>query len=485
MIKTVPKKILVILICIVFLVILGAGWNSPGQNIKNDYPLAEASARDFEIMIRTVGVLDAARSHMVSSSIRGDKGKIIYLIEDGSHVKKDDVLVRLDPTPFETDIHRLKDEVRNLQAAVEAEQQILEWEKTQVEKEIKSAEFNVKVAVLDHDRLIKGEGPIQQNQYQVEMEKAKQEQEKYIAYISDLEKLNEKGLTNPTEMTLAKKKLAELKEKRSAAESKFISYKEHVFPSLVETAKAKIEKSQMEYEQTKSGSVYKIAKAAAALNKSQSKLAGTRADLARAEKELEKAVIRAPYQGIAILFETFRDGQKRKPRVGDRVWQNQPLLYLPDISAMVVKTQVREVDLHKIFLGQRCRATVDAYPEATFDGSLSFIGVLATTGGYESGSGEKYFQVTIDVDGEDSRLRPGMTARATILGEKLIKTLSIPVQAVFPESGGAYCYLLKGNTFKKTKIGIGHQNEDLVQIKEGLNVGDQVSLVMPTTDDIK
>jgi HlyD family secretion protein len=152
---------------------------------------------------------------------------------------------------------------------------------------------------------------------------------------------------------------------------------------------------------------------------------------------------------------------------------------------MVVKTKVREVDLHKIFLGQRCKATVDAYPEASFNGSVSFIGVLATSGGYESGIGEKYFQVTIDVDGEDSRLRPGMTARTTILSEKLIKTLAIPVQAVFPESGGAYCYLFEGNMFIKTKITIGNQNEDLVQIREGLKIGDQVSLVLPTIEDIK
>lgn len=483
--KTVHKKLLAVFICLGFLVIIGAGWRGSGQNEKNDYLLAEASTRDFEIKVRTVGILDAARSHMVSSSIRGDKGKIIYLIEDGSHVKKNDALVRMDPTPFEADIHRLKDEVRNLKAAVEAEQQILEWEKTQVEKEIKSAEFNIKVATLDHDRLVKGEGPIQLTQYQVEMEKAKQEQEKYIAYIADLEKLKKRGLSNPTEITLAKKKLAELKEKQVAAQSKYISYKDHVFPSLVETARAKIEKARMEFEQTKSGSVYKIAKTAAALKKSESKLAGLMADLGRAEKELEKTVIKAPYQGITILFETFRGGQKRKPRVGDKVWQNQPLLYLPDISSMVVKTKVREVDLHKIFLGQPCKATVDAYPEATFDGSVSFIGVLATTGGYESETGEKYFQVTIAVDGEDSRLRPGMTARTTILSEKLMNTLSIPVQAVFPEGGDAFCYLLEGKTFRKKKIVIGNQNEDLVQVKEGLKNGDQVSLVLPTNDQIK
>ena len=57
-------------------------------------------------------------------AVRGDKGKIIFIVEDGSHVKEGDVLVQLDPTPFEEEINRLSDEARNLKSAVEAEQQI-------------------------------------------------------------------------------------------------------------------------------------------------------------------------------------------------------------------------------------------------------------------------------------------------------------------------------------------------------------------------
>lgn len=474
-------KLIILIFCLVVLGLLGAKLNRAGNGDQGGQQLAMATARDFDIEVRTVGVLDAARSHMVSSSVRGDKGKIIYLIDDGSHVKKGDVLVRLDPTPFDEAIHRLTDEVRNLEAAVEAEEQILKWEKNQVEREIQTAEYNVKVAKLDHDRLVKGDGPIQLTLYQTDMEKARQEQEKYVAYIGDLEKLNAGGLSNPTELTLARKKLSELKEKQASAESKYTSYKEHVLPSLIEASQAKIEKALMELEQTKTGSVYKIAKAAAALNKSKSKLAVIETGLVRAEKELEDAVIKAPFQGIAILFEAFRNGQKRKPRVGDKIWQNQPLLYLPDITSMVVKTKVREIDLHKLTLDQDCLISVDAYPEVIFKGKVALVGVLATTG-YEGGMGEKYFQTTIAVEGQDSRLRPGMTARSTILSEQLRNTLSIPVQAIFPESKNNYCYLSEGRGFKKQKITLGNQNEDFAQILSGLQAGDRVSLVKPAPE---
>ncbi len=58
--------------------------------------------------------------------------------------------------------------------------------------------------------------------------------------------------------------------------------------------------------------------------------------------------------------------------------QNQPLLYLPDISAMIVKTQVREIDLHKLVKNQECKVQVDAYPDSVLEGQVAFIGALAS-----------------------------------------------------------------------------------------------------------
>ena len=97
---------------------------------------------------------------MVSSIIRGDRGKIIYLISDGNQVNKDDVLARLDPAPFEEEVRKLESKMQSLEAAVAANKQMLEWEKNQVQREIKTAQYNLKVAELDLRRLKQGEGPL-------------------------------------------------------------------------------------------------------------------------------------------------------------------------------------------------------------------------------------------------------------------------------------------------------------------------------------
>ncbi|MGD9209514.1 MAG: efflux RND transporter periplasmic adaptor subunit [Desulfobacteraceae bacterium] len=458
-------------------------FSRPSNAVPN-LQVAKVMSGDLKVDLALVGSLDAARTHMVSSALKGDRGKIIYLVEDGTTVAKDDVLVRLDPTPFETEIHRLRGEVRGLEAAVESATHMVAWEKNQTERQIQSARYDMKVAKLELKRLVEGDGPLQLSQYKSDLDAAKEEYERYLAYEADLKKLKGQGFTNFNELTMARKKIKELKEKYQTARQRHDSYQKHVLPALVETARAKVERTAADIEQMKKGAGLKIAREAATLTEVQGKLETTRSGLKEAITELKKTVIRAPFGGITILYETFRDGQKRKPRVGDLVWQNQPLLYLPDISSMVVKSQVREVDLHKVEVGQFCSVRVDAYPQTLFKGKVTNIGILATER-FESGLGEKYFQLMVTLTDENSRLRPGMTARINVDGKTATAILYVPVQAVFDNGAETFCYRLeKENLYRRKAVEIGRQNEDVVEIVEGLAAGETVSLLRPPIEKV-
>lgn len=542
-------KYFITVLCLCLIALLSARWVSPDAFLENrDFPTAEASLRSFDIMVNTIGVLDAARSHILSSAIKGDKGKIIYLIDDGTPVNEGDILVKLDSAPFEEEVQRLEGEAAGLEAAVDAVKQVSEWEKSQAEREIRTAEFNLKIARLELKKLVEGDGPLQSAQFKEEVEKAEEEYNRYLSYISDLESLSKSGSDNSVEDALApdniselreeypserkrdgshvvikpiqlsdlkqetekseekydrhisyhsdskisgetgsgnaveiasaKRKASELKERYESAKKKYMSYEKYMFPSLEETGKAKVEKAQMELEQTKKASVFKIAKAISNLKETKGKLQTAENLLKQAQGELDKTKIYAPFPGIVVLYETFHDGQKRKPRLGDRVLQNQPLLYLPDISSMLVKTQVREIDLHKIVLGQKCKVKADAYPDMQFEGEVSLVGILAS-GRFESGAGEKYFQLTVSLKDSDPRLRPGMTARVSILTDQVLNALSVPIQTVFDEGGSKYCYKFLGKKFEKVSISPGRQNEDVVEILAGLQEGEKISMIRP------
>ncbi len=456
---------------------LAALWLRHGS--KEPLPeLTTALRRSFSIDLHTVGVLDAARSQTISSSIRGNKGKIISIVEDGAWVKEGDVLIRLDPTPFEEEVNRLGSEVRKLASAVEAAEQLIAWEQNQLEGRIAAADFNRRLAALEVQRIAEGDGPLQLAQHQEEMEKARLEMLRHEAYRADLEALEGRGFPNPVELSRAKENADTFRDKFRSAERRHASYKDYVLPSLLEAARAKVQNAEKEMAQARKGGIFKVAGAMEEKNQVAIRLQGERLALQLAQEELEKTTIRAPIAGIVIQYEAFRDEQKRKPRVGDSVWQNYPLLYLPDIASLVVKSQVREVDLHKIAPGQKCGVQVDAYPETLLEGEVSTIGALAATR-VEGGGGEKYFQMTVDLKGGDLRLRPGMSARVAIRSRAVKDALTVPIQAVFDEQGAKWVYLYSNGKFHKAAVTTGVLSEDWAEIKSGLEPEQQVALSRP------
>lgn len=438
-------------------------------------PLAEARIRDFTIEVDTIGELDAANSTMVASGLRGGKGKIIFLVDDGTWVRTGDTLVTLDPAPFEEDIRNLEGQVKMIRAAVEAKVQVFEWEKSQVEKEISTARFGIKKAKLELLEYKNGEGPLKLVQLREDADEIKKEKAKYQNYLDDLNALKIKGYDHPTEINRALEELADLDEKLQVVLKKYEKYKTHVYPSLIERHKTAVEQAEMELEKTMKASVHRIAQARSGLNEVEARLNYHVQQLNDARRKLDKTKIKAPSDGIVILYEAYRDGQKRKPRIGDQVLQGHPLLYLPDITAMVVNTEVREVDLHKVRIGQVCRIRVNAYPDKVLGGEISFIGALAVSRAPGSAGGAKYFKLSVKVTSEDPNLRPGMTAQVNINAEKVSQALTLPVGSVFGSRESPYCFKLDSGKLKKVSIRTGKRNNDVVQILSGLQEGDSVS----------
>lgn len=388
--------------------------------------LAAVKKGNFEIRLQTVGVLDASRAFQVVSALPGDRGKIIQVVEDGAKVEKGDIVLRFDPTPFEAEVRRLSGELKSREAIVEYAQQSLEVEKSQADK------------ALNHE--------------QFDLATAKQEMARYLAYIADLHGLQKSGHDVASEIAQAGRK--------------------------TEQVSTQLQKIEADLARVRKEVVYKIGQATAELNKANNELATTRTALAQAQDQLDKSTVRAPLGGFVVLNEIFQGNQKRKPRAGDTVWQGQAPVYLPDLSSMVVKTQLREEDLQKIKAGLAATVRVDAYPDAVFEGEVGSVGVQAIDPAGTSMVG-KYFQYTVSLKGSDPRLRPGMTARVSIVASSARDVLTAPLAALFSENEGRICYVFNGQKFVARPVRVGRMNEDVAEIIDGLKEGEQVALVRP------
>ena len=443
--------------------------------------LTRVTHRDFQVTVKTLATLQAVNSYLVSSRIKGSGAKVIFLAPDGYPVQEGDVLVRFDPTQFEEVIAEFSAQIDDLSAGVDAAEQLLEWEKTELIQRVTTSEYNLKIARLELDRLVQGEGPMTLAQYQDERDKAQLELKRYQDYAKDLKKLAADGYSNTAEMNRAQDNIDVFREKFAGAGRRYASYQDFVLPSLTESAKAKVQNAKLGFQQMRQAGIHKVARAQAVIQQVKAKLKAKRTALKQAESELKKTILHAPFDGLLIYYESFHNGEMRTVREGDTVIINQPILYLPDIDSLIVKSKIREIDLHKVAVGQSATITVEAYPDISFQGKLSFIGALAKKNPGRSG-GEKFFQVHFSFDTVEKKLRPGMSARVTIQTADLHQVLSLPVEAVFHDSGGHYCYLQTGNEMILRRLHTGHSNEDFIEITDGLEAGDSVSMVRPDTN---
>ncbi|MDD4052675.1 MAG: efflux RND transporter periplasmic adaptor subunit, partial [candidate division Zixibacteria bacterium] len=205
------------------------------------------------------------------------------------------------------------------------------------------------------------------------------------------------------------------------AERSFME-KQSEAPIIRKEAELEMELSRMKYDTQKIILEADIQKTQVAVDKARDQK-----DLAA--KELKNMTLTAPIPGLVVYLEIWKGSMMDKVQEGDNPWSGQGLINLPDLSTMIVETTVSEVDISKIKKGQRSTIQLDAIPGPVFTGEVTDVGTLARP--KERGSKINVFDIEIQLDTADTRLKPGMSARADIVIEEFADVLSVPLESVF------------------------------------------------------
>jgi len=238
-------KLGAIFVALIAIIVLLVSWSLSSNKDQDNLILVKAAKRDFSIELNIIGVLDAAKSHMISSDLEGLSGTIIYLIDDGKWVKKGDVLVRFDKASFEKEVAEFEAQVESYKAAVQAAEQVVAFEINQVDREIANAEYGHSIAALELKRLREGDGPLKLSILDEELQKVKTELKRYQSFLSDLNSLREKGFDNPSEIISTNEQISAYKAKLASVNKRYESYEKHVLPALIESAKAKLQNAAL------------------------------------------------------------------------------------------------------------------------------------------------------------------------------------------------------------------------------------------------
>jgi HlyD family secretion protein len=153
---------------------------------------------------------------------------------------------------------------------------------------------------------------------------------------------------------------------------------------------------------------------------SKASLSNAKSALARAKVNLDYATITSPIDGV-VLNRAVEEGQTVAASF------STPTLFtiVNDLTQMEVQTSVDEADIGKVTEGQRIEFTVDAYSDMKFEGTVAQVRLQPVTT-----NNVVTYVVILRAPNPEKKLRPGMTASATIFVEEKSGTLTLSGKAV-------------------------------------------------------
>ncbi|MBU1318731.1 MAG: efflux RND transporter periplasmic adaptor subunit [candidate division Zixibacteria bacterium] len=246
----------------------------------------------------------------------------------------------------------------------------------------------------------------------------------------------------------------------------------HEAIKLAEEAKLELELAELNFEAKLEQIKADVEKATLEVQRAQDKV-----NLAR--RELDQLTMNAPIPGMVVYLEIWKGGSMSKVQEGDGPWPGQGLIQLPDLSEMVVKAAVSEVNASEIDSGQAAIITLDAFPNVQHQGVVTKKSTLARR--KEPGSKINVFDVEIAILENDKQIKPGMSASSKIIMDRIADVVSVPLEAVFEKEGEIVVYL--GNKDKRS-VEVGRRNDMNIEILSGLDGGERVCLSDPTVEEL-
>lgn len=180
-------------------------------------------------------------------------------------------------------------------------------------------------------------------------------------------------------------------------------------------------------------------------------------------KRLADATLHAPVNGFVA---------RRSVEPGQMTGPGQPAFEIVQLDTVEVNVGVPETDVHLVRAGQKAAVTLPALPGETFEGIVRIVNVSADPQ-------TRTFMTRISVPNPKHTLRIGMVAEARIRGDRTVKMLTLPVEAVVRDPQGAtmvYVFFPDRKRVYAKRVATGALYGREIEIRQGLTGDDLVIL---------
>jgi len=326
-------------------------------------------------------------------------GTVLELpVEPGDTISAGDLMVKLDPVDAQLAVHEAEAKLARAQAEVDRlEAQPRAIDVAAAEQKVEEAATGIEQAAAERDRLASGAVWSDIADAEAELESVDAERKSARIDYDEIQKKLENDAVEDWEGERAALRLRAARESLEAAELALAQARGSARPRLdeaeagVRAAEAQQALAEAQLEQVKAGA------AEEEIGLVKTDVDQAQVALAEAQLRVERCERRAPFDGTVGMVHV---------RPGEEIQQGDRVVTLGDLSTLRVETtDLDEIDVARVEVGQPVDVTFDAFPDRVFKGRVTRINPMAE----EVGGGVNYTTI-IELDELAPEIRWGMTA---------------------------------------------------------------------------
>ncbi len=448
-----------------------------------DLRTSEVKEGPLWITLTEKGTINASNQVVLPSEVEGTV-QVLWLVDESAYVEAGDLLVRLDSSGLKDALVDQQIMEQNAEADYISARENLGVVKNQTKSNTNAAELVVQFAEEDLTKYIEGDFPNELKGAQATLTLAEAELATREEDFEGSQRLFKDDFISVVELNTVTRRLERAQVDLELAQADIDFLQKFTYKRNITQFESDRDESKNALERALLRASADVVQAKALLNARRAEHARESSKREKLEDQIEKTEIFAPVAGRVVYATRSSKRGHGPPRTepleeGSWIRERQDVINLRTDNSAAVKITVHESNLGKVVSGLQVRITVDALPGREFTGKVTKVALLPDAQNYWMNPDLKVYGVDIDVDGDWSELRTGMSCMAEVVVERHEKAVYIPTESVLLVDGVPTVYVVKGSKAEKRQVEVGLANDKVIRITANLSPGEMVQSSPP------
>ena len=437
---------------------------------------------DLVLTLTEKGRVEAKTTTMVFAPVQGE---IIWLAEEGARVKAGDTVARFANEEIEDQYEDAKaafEEASRKLARAEREAEISERES---ELSIEESQSKFALAKWELDDLLSESNDRLIRSYETSAEIARQRMRGAKLQVESVSLLTGQDIAGREQLRQAEVALKRAQIQYERAKKLLDSARTGPNERRVEVAQRRVVRAErsLKYLELRAVEQKKIGERN--IDSLRASRDSFRDKMQTLKAQIDLFNVPSPAHGYVVFVDVYKggSGEMSKVRVGESRWQTAELFEIADLSTLMVRVPVSEMDVSRVPAGQSAEIRLLAYPEKQYQGRVEHVSPFAEDKNTKLGAlavrrrgyaGVRVSDLRISILDADDNVRLGYAAEVSIRVGEVADRLIVPHTAVRHDDGQAFCSVVSNGRPERREVRLGQSNETEVAVLDGLKEGEKI-----------